>query len=109
MAKNILSEAPRKSIVLTDGKEYVLSPVNLNILADLEEEFGCSLEELKKRPDKQSFVILRALLLIFLRENYPTITKRQIGKLVSIEIIPEISKAIAEVWGKPQKEMGING
>lgn len=101
MVENILSEAPKRTIILADGKEYILSPVNLNVLADLEEEFGCSLEELRKRSDKQSFTVLRTLLLVFLRENHPTITKRQLGKLIPVKLLPEVSKVIAEVWGTP--------
>lgn len=97
---NILAQAKSSVITLGDGKEYRLSPVNLNTLADLEEEFGCSLEELRKKSDRQSFAVLRTLLLVFLRENYPTITKRQIGKLVTVKLLPEVSKVIGEVWGR---------
>lgn len=97
---NILTQEKPKSIKLADEKEYILSPVNLNVLADLEEEFGCSLEELRKKSDKQSFVVLRTLLLVFLRENYPTMTKKQVGKLVTVKLLPEVSKVIGEIWGR---------
>lgn len=97
---NILAQAKPSVITLGDGKEYILSPVNLNILADLEEEFGCGLEELRKKSDRQSFLVLRNLLFVFLRENYPTLTKRQIGKLVTVKLLPEISKVMGEIWGR---------
>ena len=97
---NILAQEKPKIIKLADDKEYKLSAVNLNVLADLEEEFGCSLEEIRKKSDRKSFVVLRTLLLVFLRENYPTITKRQIGKLVTVKLLPEVSKVIGEIWGR---------
>ena len=97
---NILAQAKPSVITLGDNKEYILSPINLNVLADLEEEFGCSLEDLRKKSDRQSFSVLRTLLFVFLRENYPTITKKQVGKLVTVKLLPEVSKVMGDIWGK---------
>ena len=94
MTDKLLKKVEPRKVVLADGKEYKLGPVSLNVLANLEEEFGCGLNELSKKFGKQQASSFRLLLFVMLRENYPEITKEQAGKLVSMELIPEISNVI---------------
>lgn len=91
------TEGKPKKITLSDGKEYTLSPINLNVLADIETEMGCSLNELEKKFNKSQASSLRTLLYVLLKPNHPEITPEDVGKLVSVNLISEVSEAIGEV------------
>ncbi len=91
---NILATARGKKIKLADGKEYTLSPYNMNMMADLEEEFDCNLDELGGKLKGRMFGTLRKLLWIFLRENHPDMTLRDAGKLVEMDQVAGILKEI---------------
>jgi len=87
---------PRK-VKLADGKEYKLGPINLNVLDGLEEEFNCGLGELNEKLANPRASHLKILLYVLLKQNYPDMTKEQAGKLVSMDIIPQVTAAINEV------------
>ncbi len=98
---DILSNGKDKSITLADGKTYMLSPLNLNLMADIEEEFDCNFEEVSKKFfDKKSkrFVIMRKLLYIFLKKNHPELKIEDVGNLVTRNNLAEVSQAIVDVW-----------
>lgn len=97
MVKNILVKPTGKEIVLADGKTYMLSPINLNILASLEEEFDCNLDELDKKLAGKQASALRTLLYALLKENNPKLDKKQIGELVTLDNMAEISSVVAEI------------
>lgn len=96
MAENILTEAPKKSIVLADGKEYTLSSITLTTLANLEDELGYGLGELQVAMEKKTAGTARALLYVLLKENYPKLTPDQVGKLVTMDKFNEVMSLIAE-------------
>jgi len=96
MAENILAEAPKKSIVLADGKEYTLSNITLTTLANLEDELGYGLGELQTAMEKKTAGTARALLYVLLKENYPKLTPDQVGKLVTMDKFNEVMSLIAE-------------
>ena len=52
MPKNILGTPEKKTIKL-GGKDYQLSPLNLNVMADIEEGFDCSIDKVGKMLDKK--------------------------------------------------------
>lgn len=93
-----------KMVKLSDGKEYQFPPMNLTVMADLEEAFDCDMEELdaifdrvfgiKKEEkgkkgkqaatanNKRTATDLRKILWVLLQQDNPTITLRETGKLV---------------------------
>lgn len=93
---NELLKETKTTIKLGDT-DYELSPLNLNILAYIEEEFGVGIEQLGKVFAKKQATTLRNLLYILLRDKYPDLTKAQIGEMVSMDNFAEISEAITAV------------
>ena len=93
---NILGTPEKKTIKLGE-KDYQLSPLNLNVMADIEETFGCSLMKLGKELEKRQAITLRKLIHILLREEYPDITLGEIGKSITPSNMPTILKDLAEV------------
>ncbi len=83
-------ETPPDRITLSDGKEYTLAPLNLNMLCEVEQRFETE-NPLKKIMDGKLSTI-RFLLYLRLHENYPDITEEQIGKLVTWLTLTDIFK-----------------
>ena len=101
-SKDILAEVKGKTIKLADGKEYTLSPLNLNLLANLEEAFDCGLEEMgAKLSTGRAATAFRKLLWLFLRDNYPELKEVDVGKLVEVsnmkEIVAEVTVALEDL------------
>ncbi len=97
---NILATARGKKIKLSDGNEYTLSPYNMNIMANLEQEFDCSLDKLGEKLKGRMYTTLRRLLWIFLQDNYPEMTLQKAGELVEMDKISEVLKEItASLYG----------
>lgn len=97
---NILTQAKSQTIKLNDGKDYILAPLNLNTMADLEEAFGCSLAELGKRlfdGKGSSFTTLRKMLYVLLKSSH-NLSIEQVGNLVYPSQLKEVSEAIMKVW-----------
>ena len=92
----ILNTPKRKTIKLGE-KEYKLSPLNLNVLADIEEGFDCSIDKVGKMLDKKRASALRRLVYILLKQEYPDMTLEKIGGLIDLSNMAEISEALAEV------------
>ena len=88
---------PEKKTIKLGEKDYQLSPLNLNVLADIEESFGCSLMKLGRELEKRQAITLRKLLFILLKEQYPNITLTEIGKSILPANMPAILKDLAEV------------
>lgn len=82
---------PPQKITLADGKEYELSPMTLNMLVAMEEEFNLSLSELlgsgKVKP-------IRSMLYLQLRGKYPELTIEKVGELVTMEVLSQIGSVI---------------
>lgn len=96
MAKRTLAKKPEAQMVkLADGKDYNLPVLNLNVLADLEDEFGFGLEEISKELESKQASSLRKTLYILLHRAYPDITQDRIGELVDLKNLEEVAKAVA--------------
>lgn len=81
-AKNLALDPKMDKVKLNDGKEYELSPMNLNILAELEDKFEQPLDELFSK-GRLSFI--RYLLFMRLKKNYPELdTEEKVGELVTL-------------------------
>ena len=93
----LLETPKRKVITLADGKKYTLSAMNLNTFCNLEEEFDCDIEDIQvKLAEGRKASILRRLLWIFLQEDYPELSKTDIGKLVPLIGMEVILKDVME-------------
>jgi len=101
MAKDILAKQKGMIIKLSDGKEYQLSPFNLNILADMEEAFDCDLQEMKTVLAARTATAFRKLLHVLLAENYPELTLKDVGSLVEMksvnDVISSLTKSLTEL------------
>ena len=98
MSNEILSTPQGGTIKLGD-RELRLSPLNLNVMANIEEEFDCSLREVSKLlvgKDARPLSALRKLLRIFLQEHQPGITLEDIGKLVTRENLSAVTEIVAK-------------
>ena len=97
MTKNVLAKPKGKVITLIDGKQYNLSPINLNVLVALEEEFNAGLGELANTLMKRQASTLRSLLFVLLKDNYPELDKNKIGELITLDNMAEISNMVTDV------------
>jgi len=95
MTKNILGTPEKKTIKLGE-KDYELSPLNLNVLASIEEEFDCGIDKLGPKLEKRQASTLRKLIYILLKDQYPDLTLTKIGELINLKNLAEISEALAK-------------
>ena len=80
-----LAQPPKvNTIILADGKEYQLSPLNVNMMADIEDKFDKSLDELITPPIRMK--TLRALLFARIQPNCD-MTEEQLGKLLTDDVL----------------------
>ena len=95
-------ETPKPKILkLADGKEYKIPPLNLNVMADIQEEFDCDFIEVCKKllnDNKPDFSVLRKALYVLLRQNHPEVTIIDVGKLVESNQLTDVFQAIINMW-----------
>lgn len=94
--KNVLSTPEKKTIKL-GGKNYKLSPLNLNVLADIEEAFDCGFDVVAELLEKKPASSMRKLAFVLLKEQYPDITLTKIGELINMSNLAEVSETLAKV------------
>jgi len=75
-------------------REYELSVVNLNTMVAIEEEFGCSIAELKDKFEQRQAGTLRSLAYILIKDKYPDITKERIGELVTVKNLQQVAETV---------------
>ena len=95
MKDSLANTAPIETITLTDGKEYTLSPLDLNMLCEVERRFP-DVEPITKILDGKMSTI-RLVLWLRLRDKYPEVTEESIGKLVSWQILTDIMKRAVRI------------
>ena len=96
MTDELIKEVKLQTIKL-GGIEYQLSPLNFNIMTYIEEEFNCNFSEfgsLMMSGKFKQITMMRKLLYIFLKDNYPDLTITDIGKQVTIDNANDIDTAI---------------
>lgn len=96
MKKHILGTPEKKTIKLGE-KDYRLSPLNLNVLADIEDGFDCSIDKVGEMLGKKQASSMRKLVHILLKQQYPDMTLEKIGGLIDLSNMAEISEALAKV------------
>lgn len=94
---NILSEEKPKSIKLADGKEYIMPPIDLTTLANIEKTMGFGLGRFATKIEIETMQTMRLLIYALLKECQPDITLDGVGRLITLKEIGELSKTIAEI------------
>jgi hypothetical protein len=95
--KSVLTEPKGREIVLSDGKTYKLPPSDINTIAELEDVFDCSLQEITERLNQKQATTLRQILYGLLTNGYPDLTLDDVGKLVRIKDVGDVMNIITEV------------
>lgn len=95
--ENILETSKPKSIVLADGNEYTLPPIDLTTLANLEKSLGFGTAQLQEKLESETMITLRALIFGLLRENYPDMEIEKMGRLITPKEISTMVITISEI------------
>ena len=93
---NVLKTPEKKTIKLGD-KDYRLSPLNLNVMADIEEGFGCSLLSLGEELEKRQATVLRRLIHILLKDQYPKMTLTKVGELIDLSNLDAVNEVLGKI------------
>ncbi len=91
----LIKEDKPKTIILGD-KTFTLSPINLNILTAIEDEFNCTLGEISQKFSERQAGTLRSIIWILIRENHD-ITIDEIGKLITLADIERVSNMVMSI------------
>lgn len=85
--------------VMLGDVEYKLAPINLNVLADIEDEFGRGLESVGKLFAKKQASTIRTLLWILIKNNgvNVTITREAVGIDVKLGDMASIAEKINQL------------
>ena len=104
MADRLLKDS-QQTIKLGEN-EYNLSPVNLNVLADIEDEFGYGLGDLGQAFEKKQASTMRTLLWILIKNNGVDgdISREQIGEHIDIRDVAGIAEKISELISNSMTE-----
>lgn len=92
---NILNTPEKRSITL-GGTDYQLSPLNLNVLASIEDEFDCGIADLGELLGKRQATTMRKLIYILLKDQYEDMTLNKIGELIDLKNLAKVSEALSK-------------
>lgn len=82
--------------VLADGKEYILREPSIDTLESLDFDMK-NIDEIKN---------IKKLVWLLLREDNPTLTEKQYGKLITLSMMAEgspLMRAVLDVLGRSEK------
>jgi len=96
MTDELIKEDKPTIIKLADGKEYELTPLNLNMMIEIEDKFE---EPLTQLLDVGKVKVIRYLLFVMLKPKHPDMTEEKVGKFVTAEILNEAVKSITTSIG----------
>jgi hypothetical protein len=92
--ESTLAQSPKfGSITLGDGKEYQLAPLNVNMMAGIEEKFDKSMSELFSGSVRMK--VLRALLFARLQAGCPDMTEEKLGELITDDVLVAMKTKLA--------------
>ena len=94
---NILVEEKPKSIILADGKEYKLPPIDMTTLANIERTMGVGGKRIVSQMESEPLQTLQLFIFALLREASPEITREQAGRLVTLKEIPQFAETISTI------------
>ncbi len=98
MDTNILAEEKPTTIKLADGKDYILPPLDLTTLANIEKTMGFALRKFNEKIEVEPMQTLLALTYALLRENHPEITKEEAGRLVTLAEFAKLNSMFAQIF-----------
>lgn len=81
-------------ITLGDAQVYNLAILNVNMMEAVEEEFDKSWSELFANTRVK---VIKSMLWQMLLPNYPTMSKDQLGKLITTKVLPALVEIIADM------------
>lgn len=91
----MLTDEPKVRTITLGTRSFTLSPLNLNTLEAIEEEFG-GIQQMTDRLNKKPIATIKKMLFIFLKDSQPEITPSEIGRLVVYTDIERITKELTE-------------
>lgn len=86
-----------KYTIKLGGRDYELSPITLNVMSAIEDEFSCGISELQNQFNQKQATTLRSMAWILLKEKNPDITKEFIGDNVDFGNLKELSELLFRV------------
>ena len=81
-------------LILADGKEYEMAALNLNILIEIEDILGMTLEIASK---SQRLKMVRAVIFARLHARQSDLTIEQVGNLITPEIMARMDNILGEI------------
>jgi len=94
---NILAQEKPKTIKLADGKEYILPPIDMTTLANIEKTMGFGLGRFAIKMETETMTTLRALVYALLKENHPELTLDGVGHLITLKEIKDLAETISTI------------
>ena len=94
---NILAEEKPKYLTLADGKDYGIPALNLTTLANVEKTMGFGLGQLQDKMVTETATALRLVIYALLKETNPKIDLEETGKLVTFDVMKNISEVLSKV------------
>ena len=91
---DILEIKKTKVLILSDGKEYKLPPINLTTLANVERTLGFGLNKLGEKLETETVTTMRSVIYALLREEQPGLDIETVGKLITLKELSAISETI---------------
>lgn len=89
---NLAKPAELTQITLNDGKEYELAPVNVNILAEIEDEFD---QPFHKVLGDGRIKPIRYMLWLRLKDKYPEIkSEEKLGTMIDMNTIYNLGELL---------------
>ena len=90
----LTTERELKKLILGDGDEYEFSPLNVNVMEALEEEFNESWEKLV---GSMRAKVLKSIIYYLLKPRYPDITKEKVGELLTAKVLVSVYETMADM------------
>ena len=97
METNILTTEKPKAVKLADGKEYILPPIDMTTLANIEKTMGFGLGRFAIKMETEPMTTLRALVYALLKENHPELTLDGVGHLITLKEIASLTETISTI------------
>ncbi len=97
METNILAQEKPKVLTLADGKEYMLPPIDLTTLANIEKTMGFGLSKISAKMETEPMATLRGLVYALLKENCPDLTVDGVGHLITLKELSTLAGTLSEI------------
>ena len=92
---NILAQEKPKTVKLADGKDYILPPIDLTTLANIEKTMGIGGRKAVSQMELEPLQTIQLFVYALLKEAYPDMTREQAGHLVTFKEMPHFSETIS--------------